>query len=106
MMPNVGLSDSILRQIGDQAALYPEIEALVLYGSRARGDYRPSSDIDLAVVAEHMPSRRFSEFWNALDDLPIIFKIDTLHMQRLSDQNLKKQILSQGIKLYQRKYPC
>jgi len=29
---------------------FPEVEKLILYGSVARGDYRPSSDIDIAFI--------------------------------------------------------
>jgi predicted nucleotidyltransferase len=34
------------RVLGD----FPQVEAVVLHGSRARGDARPSSDWDLAVL--------------------------------------------------------
>ncbi len=38
--------------------LYGErVERVVLYGSRARGDYRPDSDYDIALFLRDMPDR-------------------------------------------------
>lgn len=39
-------------QLEQWARTHPEITRLIVYGSRARGDYRPDSDLDLAVELE------------------------------------------------------
>lgn len=52
---------------------------LVLFGSRARGDNRPNSDIDLAVYG--MPPDNRAEFWMECEDLPTLLKFDIVHMQ-------------------------
>jgi hypothetical protein len=38
--------------------------AVILYGSRARGDSKPSSDFDVIVIAESLP--RFMDRWDLL----------------------------------------
>ena len=52
---------------------------LVLFGSRARGDNRYNSDIDLAVYG--MPPDNRAEFWMECEDLPTLLKFDIVHMQ-------------------------
>ena len=44
-----GLSAQTLQKICDVFANYPQVEEAVLYGSRARGDYKNGSDIDLTL---------------------------------------------------------
>ena len=48
-----GLSDRTLQKIRDVFSHYPEVEKAILYGSRATGDYRNGSDIDLPSVVQH-----------------------------------------------------
>ena len=45
---NSGISDTVLREIRD-SAVRNNLQRVVLFGSRARGDYKSRSDIDLAV---------------------------------------------------------
>ena len=42
-----GLSNDIINRIHSVFRKYPEIENATLYGSRAKGNYKPYSDIDL-----------------------------------------------------------
>ena len=70
---------------------------IILYGSRARGDYRQGSDIDIAIDAPDMTSREFSQIWNAVDDLPIIYTFDILHLQALTNEVLHKAIRQEGV---------
>ena len=48
---------SALRQ-----ALAPNLRAIVLFGSRARGDHQPESDWDLLVIADRLPERTFPRY--------------------------------------------
>ena len=50
--------EASLRQMADSAP--PEIVAAYLFGSRARGTARPSSDVDLAVLLRSRPVGRLS----------------------------------------------
>lgn len=45
-----GLSDIYLEQIKSAVSSIPEIDEVVIYGSRARGDYSPTSDIDITLL--------------------------------------------------------
>ena len=99
-----GLSDAILEQLRETVARWPQVERLVLFGSgsRARGDFRPGSDIDLAVFAPRLSEHDFARLWNAIDELPIAFKLDILHWDRLTNNALREQIEKEGLTLYAR----
>ncbi len=96
----LGLSPAILDDLQKTFAHYPEIQTVLIFGSRARSDYRAGSDIDLAVVAPEMSDPTFSRLWNEIDELPIAYKMDVLHLDRLADAALRQQILRDGKVIY------
>ncbi|MFQ6014672.1 MAG: nucleotidyltransferase domain-containing protein [Anaerolineae bacterium] len=57
----IDLDDRFLRDVVAvfKEHLGPDLIALVLYGSWARGETRPGSDVDLLLIARHLPSNRF-----------------------------------------------
>ena len=70
---------------------------IYLFGSRARGDYRPGSDIDIAVDAGQIISTQ--EIWrarNTLENLIISLEIDLVDMHAVPAE-LKELILHEGI---------
>lgn len=79
---------------------YPSIEKVILYGSRAKGTEKPYSDFDLAILAPTMTNQEFALLWNELNDMPLVFKLDILHFERLKDQKLKEKILNEGKEFY------
>jgi predicted nucleotidyltransferase len=97
-----GLSDRIRSDIRQVFAHYPAIERVLIFGSRAKGSAGPGSDIDLAVVAPEMSDAEFARLWNAIEDLPLVFKVDLLHWDRLSNPRLKDKIPREGCLFYAR----
>jgi predicted nucleotidyltransferase len=97
-----GLSDRIRSDIRQVFAHYPAIERVLIFGSRAKGSAGPGSDIDLAVVAPEMSDAEFTRLWNAIEDLPLVFKVDLLHWDRLSNPRLKDKIPREGCLFYAR----
>lgn len=85
---------------------YPQIEQVLIFGSRAKGTDKPWSDFDLAVVAPTMSDREFSKLWNEIDDLPLVFKLDLLHWDRLAPDRLKEKIGEEGQRFYPLDEPC
>ncbi len=79
---------------------YPDIERVLVFGSRAKGTANPSSDIDLAVVAPKMDDQEFNRLWNELDALPLVFTLDVLHWDRLGEQKIKESIMKHGQLFY------
>lgn len=90
--------ESILRQAAALGQKYGA-RRLVLFGSRARGDFKERSDIDLAVW--EMPERSRGMFWAELEELPTLLKFDICHISPLTDKAFLKNIERDGLTLYE-----
>ncbi len=95
-----GLSERIRADFSRVFARYPDIEQVFIFGSRAKGSAKPGSDIDLAVFAPRMTDPDFARLWNEIDDLPLVFKVDLLHWDRLANPSLKDKIQREGRLFY------
>ena len=91
-----GLSNATVQALISIFEQFSKIEKVVLYGSRAKGNYRKGSDIDLAIYAPDMRDNEFAALWNALDSLSIIYKVDCLHADKIENAALKHNINEQG----------
>ena len=87
----------IYRQIVSLAQKY-RASRIVLFGSRARGDFRPASDIDIAVYG--MPQETRPGFWMEAEELPTLLKLDIVHVEPGMDQGFLTNIEKEGIILY------
>lgn len=72
-----------------------QVNKIVLFGSRARGDHRERSDIDLAVYG--LPQSRQSEFLSDIDDLPTLLEFDIVFVSDQTDERLLQNIERDGI---------
>lgn len=70
---------------------------IVLFGSRARGDNREHSDIDIAVYG--LPEPAWSDFEDAVDALPTLLNFDLIDMNRPISEELRANIERDGIDL-------
>lgn len=68
---------------------------LVLFGSRARGDCRPESDIDLAVYG--MPAQNRARFDLDAQELPTLLKLDITHISENTDPVFRANIEKDGV---------
>lgn len=92
-----GVSQLIWQQLLTTCFNFSKVKQVILFGSRARGEEVQGSDIDLAIDAPNMTSQEFACLWNALDDLPIIYKLDSVHLQSLTNPRLVDVIHREGI---------
>lgn len=91
-MTPFGISEEIIEMLCKVFTEYEEIERVVIFGSRARGDFRNNSDIDMAVYAPTMTAMRFAQLHLDIDSLPIIFRMDIIHYDRCKEERLKNKI--------------
>lgn len=96
-----GLSQRIRADLAGVFERYADVERVLVFGSRAKGNARPGSDIDLAVIAPRMSDAEFACLWNQIDDLPLVFQVDLLHWDRLANQRLKEKISLEGCPFYE-----
>lgn len=89
-----GLSAELQNQIIESAKRY-HVQKLILFGSRARGDFRPSSDIDLAVYG--LDPRNDLAFSADLYELPTLLKFDMVPVRASTDAALIAEIKKDGV---------
>ena len=80
---------------------FPEIEKVILYGSRAKGNYKPFSDVDISLVGESITHNLRNHIDNAIEELslPYFFDINIYH--KLHNPNLIDHINRRGVVLYE-----
>jgi predicted nucleotidyltransferase len=98
-----GLNESVLARIISAFAAVPEIEQVILYGSRAKGTNKNGSDIDLAVRGELVSHSQMLTLENQLDDLLLPYGIDLSLLHQISNPDLLEHISRFGTLLYESK---
>ena len=87
-----GLSAKTHSALSSLFIRYPKIERVVLYGSRAKGNYRPGSDIDLTLIAPTLSLSDLMKIQNEIDDLMLPYKVDLSLYHQLESEDLKDHI--------------
>jgi predicted nucleotidyltransferase len=96
-----GLTPDVVQDIGRVLADFPAIEQAILYGSRAKGNYRPGSDIDLTLKARCDNSLHLlTDVMNALDDLDLPYLFDISILAQINNANLINHINRVGVEFY------
>ena len=93
---STGIRPVVIEEIRE-IARHNRVEQVILFGSRARGDYKRTSDIDLAVVGGH-----FAQFALDVDeDTSTLLMYDFVDMSRDIQPELRSDIERDGKILYQ-----
>ena len=95
----MNLDKQILKEIGQIATHHPEIQKILLFGSRARGDNSERSDIDLAVYAKGSISTFIEEIELMTTTL---LEYDITHITELTEDYFLEQINRDGIVIYEK----
>lgn len=98
-----GLKKDTIDKINAVFAAFPAIEHVVLYGSRAQGNYKPGSDIDITMKGKELTYSLLSEVSIALDDLLLPYTFDLSIYNHISDPNLREHIQRVGKVFYAKK---
>ena len=94
-----GLSVQAVAAIRNVLAIHPAIERAILFGSRAKGNYKNGSDIDLAIFGPCSGSELGTIAWE-LDDLLLPWEIDLLQFDTIDNADLRDHILRVGQVFY------
>ncbi len=82
---------------------FHEIEKVLLFGSRAMGNYKPGSDIDLAIFGEKINFETVSRLHGKLNEqLPIPYFVDVVNYNAIELEGLKQHILEEGKVIFRR----
>ncbi|MCX8501367.1 MAG: nucleotidyltransferase domain-containing protein [Alphaproteobacteria bacterium] len=81
---------------------HPAVESALIYGSRARGNYRPGSDIDLALAGESLSSDELRSIASDLDDSYLPYLVDLTLLPAPPNSLIAAEISRDGIEFYRR----
>lgn len=79
---------------------YPDIQKVILYGSRAKGNFKNGSDIDLTIFGEKMSVENLLQLQNEIDDLLLPYKVDLSLFRLIDNTELIAHINRVGVALY------
>lgn len=97
-----GLRWETIKKINFVFQTFDEIDAAVLYGSRAKGNFKPGSDIDLALKGERLDLHLLNKISLALDDLLLPYTFDISIYHQISNPDLIDHIIRVGKIFYAR----
>jgi len=98
-----GLTDNQLKQILDVLAQYPNVEKAVIFGSRAIGNNREASDVDIAIMGKKADFNLAGKIKSHLEDdtyLPYFF--DIISYNDITSKEIKQHIQKYGKVIYEK----
>lgn len=96
-----GLKAATIDKIVSVFAQHSEVESAILYGSRAKGNYREGSDIDLTLTGEHLTYRTLLRI-EEIDDLLLPYLFDISIFSHIDDADVIDHIRRVGMPFYER----
>lgn len=97
-----GLKDKTIEKIRNVFAGYPQVERVVLYGSRAKGNYKNGSDIDLTLTGIELNLSVMNRISDDIDDLLLPYSFNISLFKQISNPDLVGHIERVGVVFYER----
>ncbi|RME91799.1 MAG: nucleotidyltransferase domain-containing protein [Candidatus Hydrogenedentota bacterium] len=97
-----GLSNETIGKIQQVLRQHPEVTHAILYGSRAKGNFKNGSDIDLTLLGENISRSILGKIIEELDDLLLPYKIDLSIFSQIQDKDVRDHIERVGILFYEK----
>lgn len=98
-----GLDNKTIEKINSIFSIHSQIKSVRLYGSRAKGTFRPNSDIDLTLIGDNLDTTFLFKIENELDDLLLPYSIDLSILDQIENQELVEHIKRVGVNFYLKK---
>lgn len=95
-----GLPAATLDKLNSVFARHNAINAVLIYGSRAKGNYRAGSDIDLTIKGSEIPFAEFMQIEDQIDDLMLPYTVDLSQYHQLENADLIAHIDRVGVEIY------
>jgi predicted nucleotidyltransferase len=96
-----GLRITDIQYLESVLSQFADIEQCVIFGSRAKGNYRNGSDVDLAIMGNNIHFETISKLSYILnEESPMPYHFDVIHFERIENTDLKEHISRVGIVLY------
>ncbi len=96
-----GLKEEIIEKIKNIFSKYSEIEKVILYGSRAKGNFKNGSDIDLTLIGKKLNLKLMNKIELEIDNLFLPYSFDISLFSQISNQDLVGHIKRVGVIFYE-----
>lgn len=90
-----GLKDRYYEELKALYFLFPNIDEIIIFGSRARGDYRENSDIDIALKG-NLTKIDIALIRDHLDESRIPYTTDVVEYEKIIDIKFREEIDKEG----------
>ena len=97
-----GLSKETVNKINNVFSRFNEVEEVLLYGSRAKGNFKPGSDVDLTLKGEKLKLKLLNKISLDLDDLLLPYSFDISIFHQITNPDLIEHIERVGIVFYKK----
>ncbi|MFP5386823.1 MAG: nucleotidyltransferase domain-containing protein [Bacteriovoracia bacterium] len=95
-----GLKQKTIEAMNSVFSKYAQIESVIIYGSRSKGNYREGSDIDLTIKAPKLTTSDLLKIENELDDLMLPYKMDLSLFHQIENPDLLDHIQRVGTEFF------
>lgn len=96
----LGLPQSAMDKLSSVFQQHAGIASVLIYGSRAKGNYRRGSDIDLTIKGNVIGFSEFMQIEDQIDDLYLPYTVDLSQYAQLSNAALIDHIDRVGLVIY------
>ena len=97
-----GLKEDVIKKICSIFKKYPSVKKVVIYGSRAKGNYKRGSDIDLTMFGDHISDQEQTNIFFDIDNLNTPYTIDLSIYRQIDNEDLQEHINRVGKVFYQK----
>lgn len=94
-----GLKPETLKKLSAVFKRHRVVQQVLIYGSRAKGNYRNESDIDLTLKGDDLQWSDMQIIEQEIDDLMLPYKIDLSIFSQINNEELRRHIERWGISL-------
>jgi predicted nucleotidyltransferase len=101
MIEKFGLRDGIIERINSIFIKHPNIIKVIIYGSRAKGNYKEGSDIDVTLLGDEISFKELAQILDELDELMLPYTFDISVYQNLKNDKLREHIDRVGKVFYE-----
>ena len=98
----LGIKKELYKDLVNIFSSFYSIDKVVVYGSRARGDYKDWSDVDLCIYSDVITHDEKSDIVGRIDELHTALKFDVTVFNKIRKEALSDRIKSQGIVIYEK----
>ena len=92
-----GLDCSTRQKIKQVLGKHHDIDEVIIYGSRAKGNYRPGSDIDISLKGENLTLHELNRIVQELDELDLPYQMDVSIYHQIDNTDLVEHIDRVGV---------